>query len=504
LGRKGISEMAVSGDGKRLEVIFWGEQALAFFDLETGKRIPEPIEAHRAAIYGIACAPNGSLVTFGHDGTVRTWDVKAGKAIEQFKVELDLNAGGFALSADGKRVAVPKSDIEGIHVYERATGKLQGTIAADHWSMKQIVFSPDGRFLAAIGRESGAAQVWATDTGKLVLKFKAQQVAYGSTAGTFSPDSRIFAFTDHGTVRFWDTATWKEETGITAYSPFGVAFSPDGRMLATASVEGVRIFEVSTKREREHLRPAGYPSGNLHFSKSGRFLAWVSDRSKVHVLDVGTGTLIGPFAGHDDAITCLAFTLDEKALASSSADSTILIWDVASAAARNPAQGGGDADRAWQALASEDAKIAFAAIRTLAANPDKAVKRIGDRIKPVAPLDKEWVAARLRDLDSAKFAERDRATRELEQAGERIVPFLEKLLEGKPTAEARERAERLVSKLRGPGSETGRTAQTQRGLEVLEWIGSKSARELVEILAKGADGAALTKDAKETLGRWRR
>ena len=40
LGRKGISEMAVSGDGKRLEIIFWGEQAIAFFDLETGKRIP--------------------------------------------------------------------------------------------------------------------------------------------------------------------------------------------------------------------------------------------------------------------------------------------------------------------------------------------------------------------------------------------------------------------------------------------------------------------------------
>jgi hypothetical protein len=74
----------------------------------------------------------------------------------------------------------------------------------------------------------------------------------------------------------------------------------------------------------------------------------------------------------------------------------------------------------------------------------------------------------------------------------------------KPSAEARERAERLLAKLRGPASESERTAQTRRGLEVLEWIGNESARELVEILAKGADGAALTEEAKAMLARWRR
>jgi RNA polymerase sigma factor (sigma-70 family) len=502
LGRMGISELAVSGDGRRLEILFWGEKALAFFDLETGKRIPEPIDGHRSTIYGIGCAPDGSLITFASDATVRTWDAKAGKAIAQFKVELDLNAGGFALSADGKRVAVPKGDIDGVHVYERATGKLLSTIPADHWSMKKLTFSPDGRFLAAIDTERGMAQVWATDTSQQVLKFKAQQVAYGSTAGAFSPDGRTFAFTDHGLVRFWNTATWKEAPGITASSPFGILFSPDGRMLATLSVEGVRLFEVSTRLEREHLRPAGYPSGSLCFSRSGRFLAWVSDRTKIVVLDVRRGILMGPFAGHDDTVSGLTFTLDEKALASSSADSTILIWDIARIAEKNPAQGA-DADRAWQALASGDARAAFAGIRTLAANPEQALRRIGERVKPVEPLDSDWVATRLHALDSAKFAEREQATRDLEQVGERVVPFLEKLLQGQPGVEARERAERLLAKLRGPVDDQGRLIQSRRGLEVLEWIGTNSARDLVEVLASGAEGAPLTTDAKNALGRWR-
>jgi WD40 repeat protein len=54
----------------------------------------------------------------------------------------------------------------------------------------------------------------------------------------------------------------------------------------------------------------------------------VNEHNKIHVLDVRTGALAGPFTGYDDTITGLAFTIDDKALASSSGDCTILTWDV--------------------------------------------------------------------------------------------------------------------------------------------------------------------------------
>ena len=83
--------MAVSPDGKRLEVVFEGEQSLIFYDLETGKQLPEPIAGHRSTVYGVECAPDGSLVSFGSDRSVRTWDLKQGKSIALFAVELDLD-----------------------------------------------------------------------------------------------------------------------------------------------------------------------------------------------------------------------------------------------------------------------------------------------------------------------------------------------------------------------------------------------------------------------------
>jgi WD40 repeat protein len=51
----------------------------------------------------------------------------------------------------------------------------------------------------------------------------------------------------------------------------------------------------------------------------------------IDVWDLQRGELLGTFTGHDDAVTGLAFTADDRALASSSDDSTILVWDLAAA-----------------------------------------------------------------------------------------------------------------------------------------------------------------------------
>jgi hypothetical protein len=239
----------------------------------------------------------------------------------------------------------------------------------------------------------------------------------------------------------------------------------------------------------------------LRFSHDGRSLAWVNDRSKIHVLDVRTGALAGPFAGHDGAITGLTFTADDRALASSSGDCTILVWDLASTVAAKAAPVG-NADEHWRALRGADAAKAFAAARALAADPQAALKLAGEHLKPAEPIDTQWVAARLRDLDHQQFAERERATRELAELGDRVAAAVEKFLAKGPSAEARGRADRILAGIRTRGA-ADQAAQSLRALEILEWIGTARARGLVETLAKGTDGASLTEAAKGSLKRWR-
>jgi hypothetical protein len=83
-----------------------------------------------------------------------------------------------------------------------------------------------------------------------------------------------------------------------------------------------------------------------------------------------------------------------------------------------------------------------------------------------------------------------------------VAAALERFLAARPSAEARERADRILAGVRGQAA-AGQAAQSLRALEVLEWIGTAGARELVEKLAKGADGASLTTEARRSLQRWR-
>jgi len=90
----------------------------------------------------------------------------------------------------------------------------------------------------------------------------------------------------------------------------------------------------------------------------------------------------------------------------------------------------------------------------------------------------------------------------LEDSGDRVAAALDKFLATKPAAEARERAEKILANIRGRTA-LGQVAQSLRALEVLEWIGTAKARELVEILAKGAEGASITEAAKRSLKGWK-
>jgi WD40 repeat protein len=55
----------------------------------------------------------------------------------------------------------------------------------------------------------------------------------------------------------------------------------------------------------------------------------------IHVWEVLTGKEIATFRGHTGTINAFAFTSDGKTLASASADTTVLVWDLGANLTRN-------------------------------------------------------------------------------------------------------------------------------------------------------------------------
>src|SRR5208283_5638052 len=96
---------------------------------------------------------------------------------------------------------------------------------------------------------------------------------------------------------------------------------------------------------------------------------------------------------------------DGRSLISGSEDATVLIWNVlqlqnAKRADRPPDE--------WDALADADAVRAYAAMRSLCADPQRAVLYLKERLKAALaddPAADRWVA----DLESNEFAARQAA-----------------------------------------------------------------------------------------------
>ena len=135
----------------------------------------------------------------------------------------------------------------------------------------------------------------------------------------------------------------------------GMAFSPDSRTLALEQSDGsVAVWELATSKVRQvfKLRQApaklpralpvtqfsfqelqAPPAANLTFSTRGELLVRGDGNGTVHVWHVQTGQEVATFQGHTGLVSTLAFSPDGKTLATGSADTTALTWDVGAALA---------------------------------------------------------------------------------------------------------------------------------------------------------------------------
>jgi hypothetical protein len=184
-------------------------------------------------------------------------------------------------------------------------------------------------------------------------------------------------------------------------------------------------------------------------------------------------------------------------------ESTATVWDVA--AFLSPPERDRsvriDFDDCWNDLASSDPKFGYSAVWKLVVAADETIPQISSGLTKGVPPSK-LIAKLIADLDSGRYAVREKAMRELLAAGEKAVGALRDARKGKVSAEQLERIDELLKKLDGPTVPPARL-RTSRALAVLELIGSGKAKSVLEELARGPESALLTQEAKAALARWK-
>lgn len=322
------------------------------------------------AVHTVAYSPDGrTIAASGGDGAIRLWDGATGEKRATLEGPV-VFARGLAFSSAGETIAGACND-KSVSLWDAKTGEVKNTfpffshsmqaIASQRASVDAVVFSPDGKRIAAGGSDGAIAEgkafyqirVFEADSGRLLWEHIGRGTRVLSLA--FSPAGETLAHADSMTVRLWDAGTGDlkqvlkpERGGVHA-----VSFSSDSKLLAGGGVSRreeaddvgplgqVTIWEAATGvRLRTLIGPTGLaravafaPDGYAVAGGGyGRYLGRREERrmiSEVRLWDAASGELKWTWEGRGTDVTSLAFSPDGKSLAVCNADEFGLV-DVAS------------------------------------------------------------------------------------------------------------------------------------------------------------------------------
>jgi WD40 repeat protein len=476
-------------------------------------------EGGDASITCLVFSADGKTVAAGSRGqTVHLWDACTGRPLRRFAEHRAL-VDGVALSRSGHILASSSQD-KMVCLWDARTGRKLHTLKTAGSQVGSLSFYPDDRTLQVCDL---AGIVWWYDvaSGKLRRRFSYRTHGFGATF--LGPDGLPLVSSCLENVTTVERFLFRlvpvpPSRTIVAerYSHFRI--SHDGRMVVTfdepvgaAMGRGyrLRVWEVATVGLIADLGEVPQPSCSLIFSADGWGLftghggRWPPRGKSIRAWELLTGKEVHHFLDRPwNAILSLALTADGGRLASGSADSTILIWDISSLfqPAKQLPLSGAELKQLWSHLGDRDARRAYRSMYRLAGSPDESVPFLLKELQALVPPSTARLQMLIAHLDDEAFTVRESALSELKRLGRMVELPLRETLKKPLSLVVHLRIERLLRQFTGVEGDRPRL-QILRGTSVLERIRTAKARAALSELAKVSPGSFLGRHAHAALQR---
>ncbi|MBI2949044.1 MAG: protein kinase [Verrucomicrobia bacterium] len=344
-------------------------------------------------VFTVAYSPDGKLLATGSSyvdvgdkdylgqpnlGQLKLIDLATRTEMATIPVNDGVRCAAF--SPDGKLLATGSAG-SAVTLWDTATHEQRGSFYGGGGAARKVIFSPDGKWLAAIFHFGGFVESIVNRPGRIVFWDVAAQKETNlvSLEGrklsslAFSPDGKTLAMADFGlALRLWDlkprkvvadaeipfdgdvrcldyaadsrTLVFGLSSGVVGLwltdarqiiklgthqdKVVSASFSRDGRHLVTGAADGtVKLWDPTQRREVRLLRGHSDRVEQVVFSPDGTEVASASHDRTVRLWPV-TPIERNVLRGHANRVTALDFSPNGRSLATASLDQTVKIWDL--------------------------------------------------------------------------------------------------------------------------------------------------------------------------------
>jgi WD40 repeat protein len=330
-------DMAFSPDGRQLAAAGVSGQ-VCLIDLQTMER--RTWTNHVGLAASVAFSSDGSqLASLGFDGMLWIRDLQAKAEPRAYQGHLKL-ANGLVYSPEGRRFVTGGKDGT-TRVWDPGASPRHSRSVTDFLARGRAVLAPNGRYVAGVDTASGVVTVWDVESGLELRQVRNGPQVFAEAA--ISPAGDLLVDTGtNGQCRVWDLQSGGL-TGQVAASTREVTtveFSPDGGLLATLSEDRLlRVWSVATWETVREIRltdPEQEVAGAevfgpstvttvMAFSVTGRWLAAGHVSGYLCVVDLQGSGAHRVFKTNERAIEGLAFSHDERLLATSHGGEEVVV-----------------------------------------------------------------------------------------------------------------------------------------------------------------------------------
>jgi ankyrin repeat protein/WD40 repeat protein len=303
----------------------------------------DPLAQCCEEVSSVAFSPDGKVITAklyhskfaGKHGLI-LWDTTTGRFLKSIEGPQN-GVYSVRFKPNGKEIVSEYGKSWDIETEKPLQKDGASENAADENRVYSTAFSGDGRVVATSERKIGERSkltIRDTSTGTEIRSFFTESEV---TQLLLNIDGKMLVgvFRASKTIVIWDVTTGEELQKIKSAGPgfFAMACSNDGKRLAFCAGDlskelPVMVFDTSTGKLIYKLDDDAIGVHSLAFSPDNRLLASGSSGAKVRLWDAASGKLLRTMEGHTQLVRQVAFSPDGRLIVSGGGKNETKIWSV--------------------------------------------------------------------------------------------------------------------------------------------------------------------------------